>query len=552
MGNVTSLDSFRQFNDSESALSLALKLRTQGKSVSNIAAQLNIPRSTLRDKLTSHDEILLPESVKAAFATHDGWEFLKRLCISAHVCFRNSCECGLRVLSMFFKMTGLDALIGGSLGCQWKFGTETDEAIVEFGEEELHRIAPAVAGKEITAAVDENFHEGPCLIAIEPVSNFILTETLAENRDTKSWEEAMLPILATLGVKVVQVTSDSGSSILSLCKNVFEAHHSPDLFHIIYDFRRCFMPSIRIVRRAIERELNESETEEDAILKMASTWQHLPPSERGSGRPPNFNSLLLQEQKRQAELFSRLSQVHKYEQDIGDSLTQLSQNYHPVCLKTGKRTGAASFQQHLAKFSEQARIIISELYLADFASVALEKFERMGVKMLSTLEMIAATWHSCAAAECLNAKEAFALEVYLAPAAYLERLAYNSRTLDAYDLEKTAAGLRTNALNSHAPERISELNSVAKKMADDFQRSSSMVEGRNGALSLRHHAFHELSPLKRTVLTVMHNFVTLRHDGTTAGERFSGERPRCLIEWLCERIQTLPKAGGKRIISKVA
>ena len=124
--------------------------------------------------------------------------------------------------------------------------------------------------------------------------------------------------------------------------------------------------------------------------------------------------------------------------------------------------------------------------------------------------------------------------------------------LDAHELLKKAAELRASARSSLSNERVAELNSLAKTMADDFQRSSSMVEGRNGALSLRHHAFHELSPLKRKVLTVMHNFVTLRADGTTAGERFSGVKPKCLITWLCERIKTLPQAGGKRILCKAS
>ena len=95
-------------------------------------------------------------------------------------------------------------------------------------------------------------------------------------------------------------------------------------------------------------------------------------------------------------------------------------------------------------------------------------------------------------------------------------------------------------------QRTQELFKIAVQMAEDFQRSTSMVEGRNGMLSFRHHAFHRLSSLKRQVLSTIHNYVTKRADGTTASERFSGVIPPNLVDWLCERIKCVPKSGGKR------
>ncbi len=558
MKNVTSLQSLRHsdnvvhLHNCGNVLTRALALKATGRSVNSIAFELNIPRTTLRDQLVAHDEIDIADSIKNAFVTSEGREFLKRLDIAAHVCFRNACECGLRVLGDFFEMTGLDALLGASLGCQWKFGQAIDEGIVEYGQVELARMAPMVAGKEISAALDENFHEGACLVAIEPASNFILTEQLTGSREVKVWQDAMLPVLAHLGVKVVQVTSDSGAAILALCEKVFGAHHSPDLFHIFYDFRRTFTPAIKAVRRALERDLRTSEAELSSLMRMEARWQQLRPEERGPGRPPDFLIRSKHEEQKQIDLFSHLAYVNRLEQRIVDALKQLSQGYHPVSLETGNRTGEATLGPLLLDISERVRFAITELNLEPFATVALEKFERMGAKMLSTLKMITTKWHAAAVLATANAKECFALENYLAPAAYLKRIAKRSKTLDAHEFLKKAAALHTTVQNSISDERIAELNIHAKNMADDFQRSSSMVEGRNGALSLRHHAFHELSPLKREVLTVMHNFVTLRADGTAASERFSGVKPKCLINWLCERIKVLPKAGGKRLLCKTS
>ena len=72
----------------------------------------------------------------------------------------------------------------------------------------------------------------------------------------------------------------------------------------------------------------------------------------------------------------------------------------------------------------------------------------------------------------------------------------------------------------------------AQQCADLFQRSSSCVEGRNGQLSLSHHALHQLTARKLHALTVLHNYAVQRKDGSTAAERFYGAAPRELFCWL--------------------
>jgi hypothetical protein len=67
-----------------------------------------------------------------------------------------------------------------------------------------------------------------------------------------------------------------------------------------------------------------------------------------------------------------------------------------------------------------------------------------------------------------------------------------------------------------------------------FQRSTSSIEGRNGYLSLHHHGLRGLRPAMLAALTVIHNYVLERADGTTAAERFFGRPPGDLFEHLCE------------------
>jgi len=278
----------------------ALELAAAGTSVSGIAEELNVPRTTLRDKLKVHENRELPGVIKDAFVSPEGEAFLKRLVIVLHVEVRNACACGLRVIEKIIRATGLDEFLGASLGAQWGVGRAVDEGIVKFGEAQLAAMIPAIEGKEITLACDENFHEGPCLVAMEPASNFIVLEASAPTRSLEDWKSAMVPILAALGVNVRQVTSDCGSSILALAEHILGAHHSPDLFHILYNFKRTFSPAMRAEHRKIERFAKEAEKELRDLERMSSHWDTLKPAERGRGPAPQFDKF----KQEQEEVFS--------------------------------------------------------------------------------------------------------------------------------------------------------------------------------------------------------------------------------------------------------
>jgi hypothetical protein len=65
-----------------------------------------------------------------------------------------------------------------------------------------------MAPKEITVCEDETFHPEICLVAIEPISNYLLLEQYAEARDTATWNHAMQEALDDMPVKVIQCAGD--------------------------------------------------------------------------------------------------------------------------------------------------------------------------------------------------------------------------------------------------------------------------------------------------------------------------------------------------------
>ena len=78
-------------------------------------------------------------------------------------------------------------------------------------------------------------------------------------------------------------------------------------------------------------------------------------------------------------------------------------------------------------------------------------------------------------------------------------------------------------LTAEDQERVKR---VANEVVGLFAGWSSCVEGRNGRLALFHHGQTRLCAGRLKALTVIHNYVTMRADGTTAAERFFGKKPR--------------------------
>ena len=81
----------------------------------------------------------------------------------------------------------------------------------------------------------------------------------------------------------------------------------------------------------------------------------------------------------------------------------------------------------------------------------------------------------------------------------------------------------------------------AATLAEVLQRSSANVEGRNGYLSLRNHQLRGLDhPRKRACLTAGHHFFLTRPDGTTAAERFFGQKPRSMFAAIVASVEIPP------------
>ena len=108
------------------------------------------------------------------FESSVGIAFLHRLLVALHFVFGLLGGNSPRLICIFLELTGLERFVASSYGSQQNVCVQMENAVVDFGKEETALLAKDMEPKEIPVAEDETFHPEPCLVAIEPVSNFIV------------------------------------------------------------------------------------------------------------------------------------------------------------------------------------------------------------------------------------------------------------------------------------------------------------------------------------------------------------------------------------------
>ena len=204
---------------------------------------------------------------------------------------------------------------------------------------------------------------------------------------------------------------------------------------------------------------------------------------------------------------------------------------------------AADIQEHIA----QIRTVAQHEGLSQSCLERIEKAERVVPKMQATIAFVSGYVRQQAEQLDLTPPASFALHAKLIPSYYLDRVAQTRSVSDGESLRALAERLRTplfapgGVLSALSPEAQEQLHDEAKRLATVIQRSSSNVEGRNGYLSLRSHQLRGLDlPRKRECFTAIHNFCLTRPDGTTAAERFFGQKPRSMFAAILASVEIPP------------
>jgi Family of unknown function (DUF6399) len=528
-----------------SSISIAI-CKPRGSPCVKAAKALNMPRSTLQAWRASQDSLDEHPAVVAFFHSVPGLAFLHRLVLGIHLVCTEVGACGIRLVCLLVKLTGLDRFVAASYGAQHQVNRQVEEAIVAYRREESARLAQDMPAKAITLAKDETFTGGLCLVAIEPKSNYIVLEQEAHARDQDTWHALMEKALSGLNCQVIQSTSDEAPGLLAYVEHHLGAHHSPDLFHVQHELVKAICGPMATKQRAAGKAATEAQErleQGQGELQGADYAPH----KRGPGRSPQAPASLEQiEQEAQAarQEFERISAQRE---QVTQSIRRLGQAYHFVDLERGVRRNGQLIAADIQAQMDTLRTVAQHEGLSQACLDRIDKAERVVPKMQATIEFVSGYVRQQVRQLDLTPPVSYAMHAHLIPSCYLERVA-QTRTVQAGEpLRELAERLRTplyepgGALAALSEAEQSALQQQAQELAEVFQRSSANVEGRNGYLSLRNHQLRGLDrPRKRACLTAVHNFFLTRTDGTTAAERFFGQKPRSMFAAILASVEIPP------------
>ena len=502
----------------------------------------DIPRSTLGYWLR-RDHPADADSVSTFFHSPAGAACLRAIVLAAFVTFHQRGACGIRLIGSFLELAQLDRFVASSRGALQPLAAHLESDLGIFDDEKRPLLAKQMAPKHIAVTADENFHgKDPCLVAIEPVSNFILVECYRDRRDADTWTLALCEGVRDLPVTVVLLNSDLARGLLCCAEKGLEVPHSPDLFHGQRDLLKpLLLPLARPIQQA-EKDLQKAKQHTE---KVDAPLDQLP--------SPEAVQAIVAAVGNELGIAKRLQEAKERQEQVVQQVRGLADDYHPFDRHTGWPVTAEQVTERLHKHLEPVANVVAEAGLGERAQEAVTKTR----SWVGTLAACVA-WFWMLTTKCveeleLSEEQERAVYESLLPGLYWERVAGRARAGEERKrLQKLAAELQKaawqagGALASLPEEEQREVQRVAQECAGLFSRSSSCVEGRNGRLSLHHHGQGRLSARKLKALTVVHNYGVKRADGTTAAERFFGVKHRDLFSWLLERMPDLPRPAEKR------
>jgi hypothetical protein len=506
------------------------------------AQRFGIPHATF-NYWTRHYCPIAGDPVDSFFRSACGEAVLRRIVLAALCTFHLQGACGIRPVGTFLDRAGLDRFVASSRGALHPLAAHLESDLVAFRDREQPVLAGQMKPATITLIPDEHFHSGkPCLVAIEPVSNFIAVECYRDCRDAGTWKEAIGEGMAGLPVEVIQLTSDLARALVCCAEQGLQAAHCPDLFHGQRDLLKpLLLPLTRPIQQA-EKELEKASKHTETLDVPEDQVQ-----------PPEELEALIEAVRHELAIEERLRQARKRQEKAVQEVRGVADDYHPFDRHTGQPVSALEVGKRLAGHVDELEKVAAAAGLGERPRQAVCKARTW----VATL-MGAVAWFWCLANARieeleLSEEQERVVKEKLVAGHYWAMAARRARTAqERKRLAEMAEGLQDAAWQaggevlSLAEEERKEVQEVARQIAGLFQRSSSCVEGRNGRLSLQHHGHSRVSERRLKALTVIHNYMVKRSDGTTAAQRFFGQPHQDVFPWLLQRMPDLPRPAPKR------
>ena len=316
-------------------------------------------------------------------ATVDGVLFLSRLVAALHLVLGLSLGAGVRFISQVLELAGLDPFMANSVRWHQDRAQTLERCVRSFGREERLRTSAVMKPKSITLCGDETFfpHGQICLVAIEPVSNVIVTESFVTDREAKTWNAAVKEDLTGIPVTVVQSTADEGTSLAAHARSL-KSNHSPDVFHVQHEVCGGVALALSHQVRDASKAAGVAADAAEAVREQKTAYQA---TSHGPGRPPNWDERIADADETKIAADMAHEAAHDRREEFRASNRGVSAEYPPFDVKTGEPlTAAAVVERVEARLTESAKVA-TEAELGNRATAAIAKARRVVPGMKNAL-----------------------------------------------------------------------------------------------------------------------------------------------------------------------
>ena len=313
---------------------------------------------------------------------------------------------------------------------------QVEQAMVTYDHDETARLASGMPHKDLTVTQDETFTGGLCLITMDPESNFIILEQLAQARDQTTWDDLMAPALAPLKCRVIQSTSDEAPGLLAYVEHYLEAHHSPDLFHVQHELVKAVSGPMATKERAAHKAVTEATAQ---LERLQSDPQSAgdEPEKRRPGRPPKAPVSLEQAEQALAAASREHERLAEQREQVKASIRGIGHDYHFVDLERGVRRNGHLIASDIQGHIEQIRTVAQQEALSQSCLERIDKAERVVPKMQATIEFVSRYVGQQVAQLDLTPPASFAMHAKLIPSYYLDRVAQTRTVSDGDPASRT-------------------------------------------------------------------------------------------------------------------
>jgi hypothetical protein len=332
--------------------------------------------------LAGAEAVMAPAALATFLAHPEGVQWLHRVVLAAQFVITLRAGAGVRLVSEFLELSGLSAFVGASYGSQQALNVALEQAIVEVAGAQRAALAQGMAPREVTVCEDETFQPAICLVALEPVSNFIVLEQYAHDRSAETWTQALAAACEGLAITVIQGTSDEAKALCRHIERAAQAHHSPHLFHLAHEVSQATSLALARAVRQAEAQERAAEAQWHGARAAEQAYRQRP---HGPGRPPAFAQRIQAARRALAQATLEREQAQARQQEARDLIAAFSERYHPYHLQDGQVQAVEQVAAGLDTLWQRLEALARAADLPARAHAHLAKAKRLTGALLATL-----------------------------------------------------------------------------------------------------------------------------------------------------------------------